>query len=336
MSVIQNKTGYGSGTLPASLEIDRNRQRTRGGAKMTFPQDLGRQGMLINFSNYNYNSGGGVQGISNDSIVLPLPKQLSETSSLQVDGKELGIIGAGVADIVGGDMSFESMGASTAAGLKNLLSGMGDTNISDIFGSAGTGAAGIARYLSRAGLGALSPEIGFGLDAATGTAVNPHTTLTFDGVALKTHAFNWELSPKTPGDSDALKDIIKYIKAQIHPTFKNPLYDGAFAGSSVERGLLSYPKIANVSFLGIDQDYYYFMKPAMIREFSVDYSPQGNAILSGGRPAFINVQMTLVEQAIHTADDYGRTSGAQFTEGQAIEAQRNADTPAGPGGNGGV
>ena len=327
MAVNFNSSGYGGGTLPASLEIDRNRQRSRGGARMMFPEDLGRQGMLINFANYQYNAGGGVQGVSNDSIILPLPKQLNETSSLQVDGKELGIIGAGVADIVGGGLNFEQMGASTASGLMNLIGGIGEQSLSEFFGSAGQGAAGVARFLARAGLGSLSPEIGFGIDAATGTAVNPHTTLTFDGVALKTHTFNWELSPKTPAESDALRDIIRYVKAQIHPTFKNPLYEGAFAGSSIERGLLSYPKVANISFLGISQDYYFFMKPSMVREFTVDYAPQGQAILSGGKPAFINIQMSVVEQAIHTADDYGRTSGGQFTEEQAIDAEAAAMAP---------
>lgn len=286
---------------PAANTINRGKQSTRANTSYTFPSDLGRHCMVINFKKYNYGSGGGINGVGNDTIVLPLPKQLAETSSLQVDGKELGVVGAGAIDVIGGRLDFKELGKSTAEAVmekvKNLFSG--DTAFADMTANA----VDIGQFLSRAGLGTISPEIGSAIDAQQGRAINPHTTLMFDGVNLKTHTFNWELSPSTEADSQTLKDMNRFIKKKIHPTYQNPLGKSK-QDTSFSRGLLTYPNVAQISFLGVDQDYFFYMKPCMIREFSIDYTPNGQSILKGGRPAFMNIQMTAVEQTIHTADDY--------------------------------
>ena len=302
---------------PAANTINRGKRNARSGTSYTFPSNLGRHCMVINFKTYGYGSGGAINGVKSDSIVLPLPKQLAETSSLQVDGKELGIVGAGAVDVIGNRLNFSELGASTAEGImdkvKSFFTGQ-NTNFSEL---ASDGVS-VAQFLKRAGLGAISPEIGSAIEASKGRAINPHTTLMFDGVNLKTHTFNWELSPSTSEDSETLKKMNRFIKKKIHPTYDNPLADNDKSNTSFDRGLLTYPSVAQITFLGVDQDYFFYMKPCMIREFSIDYTPNGQSILKGGRPAFVNIQMTAVEQTIHTAADY------------------EDDNPSGPGGNGGV
>jgi len=294
---------------PAANTINRGKRNARSGTSYTFPSNLERHCMVINFKNYEYGSGGGINGVTSDSIVLPLPKQLAETSSLQVDGKELGIIGAGAVDVIGDRLDFSKLGGAAAQGImdkvKKLFGGENDS-ISDLANDSVS----IAQFLARAGLGAISPEIGSAIEASKARAINPHTTLMFDGVNLKTHTFNWELSPSTSEDSETLKKMNRFIKKKIHPTYENPLKEGETnSATSFDRGLLTYPSVAQITFLGVDQDYFFYMKPCMIREFSIDYTPNGQSILKGGRPAFVNIQMTAVEQTIHTAADYEDDGG---------------------------
>ncbi len=297
---------------PASNDINRGKDSSRTNTRFTFPSDLGRHCMVINFVNYNYGTGGGINGVSNDTIVLPLPKQLAETSSLQVDGKELGVVGAGAVDVMDGKINYGELGAASAEAImdkvKSFFGGEGD-NITNL----ASDSVSIAQFLSRAGLGSVSPEIGSAIEASKGRAINPHTTLMFDGVNLKTHTFNWELAPQSEKDSQVLRDMNRFIKRKIHPKYENPISNGdPKNGTSLDRGLLTYPSVAQISFLGIDQNYFFQMKPCMIREFSVDYTPNGQSLLKGGRPAFVNIQMTAVEQTIHTEDDYENSETSRF------------------------
>ena len=290
---------------PASEDINRGKERSRKNTTYTFPSDLGRHCMVINFATYNYNSGGGITGVDHDSIVLPLPKQLAETSSLQVDGKELGVVGAGAIDVIGNKIDFGDLGASAAESVMDKIKslfGAGAGTTADIQGLA-TDVVSTTQFLTRAGLGSISPEIGSAIEAEQGRAINPHTTLMFDGVNLKTHTFNWELAPQSEKDSQILRDMNRFIKRKIHPTYANPLGESR-QDTSFSRGLLTYPSVAKIFFLGVNQDYFFSLKPCMIREFSIDYTPNGQSILKGGKPAFINIQMTAVEQTIHTSEDY--------------------------------
>jgi hypothetical protein len=42
----------------------------------------------------------------------------------------------------------------------------------------------------------------------------------------------------------------------------------------------------------------------MVNSVSLNYSPEGLAILKTGKPAFVSLSMTLTEQEIHTSEDY--------------------------------
>lgn len=296
--------------------IDRRREANIGtdtDTSMVFPSNLGRHGTVMVFRNYSYRqaaagtrSAGGlngnfsrtsVDGVNQEAIILPLPKQMTDNASINVNGRDIEPQGAAAADVAraGGNLDFEGLGSQT---IEDLFGGIGET-------TALGGLASVGRFAARAGLGAISPNISSGLDAGLGTTVNPHQTLTFDGVPLKQHTFSWDLSPRTEQDSGMLQNIITQLKRHMYPKYKNVFGNAnGGGGTSLSRALLSYPDIVNISFVGIRQDRFYYLKPSMIRDINVDYTPQGNALLKGGNPSMVTLTMTVLEQEIHTSDDY--------------------------------
>jgi c-di-GMP-binding flagellar brake protein YcgR len=61
--------------------------------------------------------------------------------------------------------------------------------------------------------------------------------------------------------------------------------------------------------IGVDQEYFMKFKPAMVKSVTVDYGAGGTlAVMKGGRPAGVNIQITLQELQIETANDYGAVS----------------------------
>lgn len=277
---------------------------------LRFPLDLGPTGMVMSFQNYSF---AGTQGRAvrarTGAITLPIPQSIEDAYGLNIQSRDLGSIGAAVLDV--------AQGVSEAGG---LLSAGSDavSNLPDVLKGAMTGdflksVSGIsqqARYFTRTGIDSLAPGVGMALDVANGTTVNPHTTLAFDGVNLKEFTFTWQLSPKNEAESNALAQIRNTIKANILPDVQGVL--GAEGNSSLSRAFLSYPNLVHIYFTGLLEDHYIWFKPALVKNFAINFSPQGNVIMQGGKPGFVTMTMTVQEAQIHTRSDYmtGGDAGA--------------------------
>ena len=269
--------------------------------KFRFPLDLGGIYIAFNFKSYSYGGTGGRTTKRNaGSIILPLPQNLQDAFDINVGQAELGSAGAGIIDALG-NVQSGSLG-STAAGI-------GSSAVESAQGTASGGLSQImsdalsaTKYFSRSSLDSIAPSAGLAADLVTGTAVNPHATLNFDGVNLKEYSFNWQLAPKNAKESDSLQEIIRKFKYNILPGYKGITDD---TGTSLDRALLTYPNLVEIELYGISEEYYFkFQKPGMIKNFTVDYSPQGNVILQQGRPGIVNLSFNFQEARIHTRGDY--------------------------------
>lgn len=272
-----------------------------------YPEDLGPHAIVMNFKEYSYN--GTAQGNTvdiNASIVLPIPKNIQDTFSVGIASRELGILGAGFADALSGMKGSENpiqsakdLAVAAVGGIESAFNKM-----SNITGSDFTSA---ARYLQRAGLTGISPSLGNAIDVSSGNAINPHIALVFEGVSLKNFTFDWSFSPKNPEEHRTLNNIIKKIKQNILPRYTSAGATG-ITSSSFSRGLLKYPNMVDLFFVGLDQQYFIYYKTCLINQFNIDYSPQDHLILfkgpQGSKPVFTNIQLTMTEAEIHTADDY--------------------------------
>lgn len=271
--------------------------------KYVYPDGQSAHNIVLVFRDYSYNPTAGVVGQrvnrnTTASVVLPIPANLQDTYSVQINPYELGSLGALTADGLNGQARAAAADAAQVAGSAfggaAEAPGMGQAagNLLSSLRSAGSFVG--RNALDDLGIGGAAGAI----DVATGTAVNPHVTLRFEGVNLKSHTFNWSMSPRNEREAETLKNLINFIRSRMLPE-----YDGPGGNSAISRGLLKYPSLVDIFFTGVDQNYFYYFKPAMIQNFTTDYTPNGITLNRGGKPAFINMTMQLTEAAIHTRND---------------------------------
>lgn len=295
---------------PVDSIMENNRRNNTEVASLRFPQDLGAHAMILNFKDYTYGGGTVQNSVTSGSIALPLPKSLQDNYSPNIKDAELGIIGAATADAASAIINGPN---PARVNINDIMQQNGN------FGTVASNAAAAMRYFTRAGLGSIAPDIGMGIDAATGTAVNPQQTILFDGVALKSFTFEWSFSPKNASESETLRKIINTIRAASLPAYASPFGAAPNTGTSLSRGLLKFPKMVDIILVGVDSSYFVQYKTGMITQLTVDYTPNGVAMYkgeTGARPSFVNISMSMKEAAIHTRDDYtGAESSNIVTSG---------------------
>ena len=306
---------------PAESVIQKNRKNQTGGKYYRFPSDLGAHSVILNFKQYQYGGSELKNSVDHSSIVLPLPQNLQESFRVNVGANQLGSSGALAAEIGASTTDFESLGdtfstlydsikaigKSTASGISDFsekkLENMLTSTLNALkIGLSGTGD--IAQFVVKSGLASIFPELMDAFGSGRGTAINPYAALTFSGVDMKQHTFNWTFAPKSSRESNVLKDISSEIKRNILPETQSVGGISTIGFPILNRGILRYPNMVDVFFLGLDQPYFYFFKTCMINGFDVNYTPQGPAFLKGGKPAIVTMNMNLVEADIHTRYDY--------------------------------
>lgn len=315
---------------PASVINNARGNSVTAGSTIRFPvSDVIPYVMLMNFKEYNYKETLGlgtenyVQIINDKTVVLPLPLQLRDSVGIE-------------ASSVGGFETTVAAGASTIGNIEGFQSGESLLSNARFYAAAIAAAAAAAAKAAGAAkgggkiAGAIASTISIVAAAGattigsllSGQAINPFETMEFKGVKLKTHAFNWRLSPSSEKDSDALRDVIKEIKKNMLPS-----YIGAAGPAAFVHALLKYPKLAMISFLGINQDYYYRLKPCMITGFDVRYNggEQLN-VFKGGKPVVVELSIELTEVQIHTSEDYGGQGQTSTFVDQISETLDNIGT----------
>jgi len=297
---------------------------------LIFPKDLGTAFTMLNFKEYQYTgiTGDGdhsTPALSTGSIILPLPKSLTDSLNVKVGGDELGILGSFSGDVtsgISGASVSDLMGKITSSASKASSEADEIAQVDAIAEATSTGAD-MGQFIVGAGLSLVGPDIAKGIGVGRGTAVNPFATLVFTGVDLKTHTFEWTLSPSNEIESNTIKEIIRTIQKNIVPEVAGVALSAG--NNTLSRGLLRYPSMVDVTFSGVD---FYNIKTSMISAFAVDYTPEGLAILKQGRPAMVRLTMTMTEAVIHTKDDYKKSfapdgAGVNFALNEiVVTAQR--------------
>lgn len=298
-------------TVPANKVMGRNRLSQKL-ENYSFPEDIGTHGLLMIFKNYEYQDTRGllnnrmVTVKQNSSVLLPIPASIQDSFSLRVQRFDQGTMG----DMI-------SRGAAGASGVdndtsmddvRNAISGnlpSGSSIADGLSSSSGGGALGSiassANFLLRKVLDSTSPNLTRNIDAGFGKTINPKAALSFDGIELKKHSFDWTLAPNSPNESDIIKRISNLIKRNILPTYDD---FGTGEAKIIQRAMLKYPSTVELYFIGVDASHYYFFKTCMVESFNVNYAPQGLSILKGGKPSVVSMSIQLAEMDIHTATDY--------------------------------
>jgi hypothetical protein len=284
-----------------------NAARSRTPANLSFPIEDHDYGMLLIFRDYQFkiSSERGFSQLSADSnatdtIFLPLPSNISDTFQVRVQRFEQDSTGDIVSNLISDvnidDLSLGSLTGSIASGAFKTIPGIRGNNFDDIAGNLSKDLA----FLARKGIDRAFPNQGRNIDAGTGTFVNPKAALSFEGVEMKNHTFDWTLAPKNAQESQNLRDISDTIKRNMLPQYVNT--------SLIQRAMFKYPAMVDIFFVGIDPGYYFYFKTSMVRSFNSNFTTNGNAVLKGGRPAVVQMSIDLLETDIHTSEDYGGSS----------------------------
>ena len=275
---------------------------------LSFPIEDNDYGMLLMFRDYQFRPSserGFSQLVSagstvSDTIFLPLPANISDSFAVRIQRFDQGSMGETVSSLIS-EVDIDNLGIGSITGalsssaLKSMPNIQG-SNASEIAGKLSQDLA----FLARKGIDQAFPNQGRNIDAGTGTFVNPKAALSFDGVEMKTHSFDWTMAPKSSQESVNLQQISDTIKRNMLPQYVNT--------SVIQRAMFKYPAMVDIFFVGVDPDYYFHFKTAMIQTFSSNFTTNGNAILRGGRPAVVQMQMNIIESDIHTSEDYGGSS----------------------------
>jgi hypothetical protein len=283
-----------------------------GGRILSYPSDIFNSpfACVLRFSEYNREISYS-QGSQNPigSIVLPLPLQISDNTNVNHSTFEAPVIaglaqayqsrkaGESLADVVGrvakGNIGLlANKGVEALGGMAARLGGILDsaTNVAGV----NLGTAQLGQEIAAAGKAG----------AFTGQILNPHLTVLFSGVDLRTFAYTWNLMPRSLDESKNINEIINYIKRCSLPSYTEG------------RVGLKFPKEVQVDFVGSGiEEFIFGTKRTVILSVDVGYTPSGHpTMFKSGAPVGLSLSITLKEVSIRTAEDYGQLSESAYNE----------------------
>lgn len=133
-----------------------------------------------------------------------------------------------------------------------------------------------------------------------GATKNPRTEATFVGIGMRSHAFAFVLIPRNPFERDIIRNIIKAIKINQHPsTFKTEAVDlsNAFLNFPVEWTIAFYSK--NGEALDIPP-----IPDCFLQSFGVGYNANGAPIFfDDGTATSYRIDLGFVEANQLTQED---------------------------------
>lgn len=277
---------------------------------LQYPRDLGPYFFLMGISDYTkgaFNQTGQLN--QRFFAALPFPQGMLDHHSVRYETIPLGtIMGAGSSAVLGaGGLDLTSL-----QGLKNAGAAIG--------GAAGGALAAEAVK----GLGNLQQAI-----AAAGVVVNDFLTVMLQGPNYKTRSFSWKLSPKSAQEADDLRKIIQLLNDSMAPSI-SPTLGSAF---------FNWPRIFTPSFNyegGVVQtggqtfqDWVFYMKPSIIVDMSVNYTPNNVYVPTAQTRAPHSIELTIQFMEL----EFWLGSGAGKGPQQGDFKDGGPDMPAGTGVN---
>lgn len=164
----------------------------------------------------------------------------------------------------------------------------------------------VANYFTEQAVG--TPGL---LSRSIGGAINNNLELLFNGPTLRSFTFNFKLTPREPAEAEVIKQIIRVFKKGMSPALSK---SGLF---------LSAPNVFKIKYIYTgkgnkteDHPYLNRIKVAALRDFSVNYTPDGNYMTYGatedkgeGSMTQYDLSMTFGEIDPVYAQDYDDEQG---------------------------
>lgn len=203
------------------------------------------------------------------TIYLPIQSGIVDSVSVDWGNGELNPITAQFANVAQGTL-VKAGGGNIGAAAENLAFGLG--NVADkLLNQGGDIQKLVTNYFTERAVG--TPGL---LSRSIGGAINNNLELLFNGPTLRSFTFNFKLTPRAPAEAKVIKDIIRVFKKGMTPQLST---SGLF---------LSAPNVFKIKYIytgkgNLTEDHPYLnrIKVAALRDFSVNYTPDGNYMTYG-------------------------------------------------------
>lgn len=141
--------------------------------------------------------------------------------------------------------------------------------------------------------GVSDSKLGRLAQSTIGMVRNPHHTVVFDGVQLKSYTFGWKLSPRSQQEAISLERMITNIKKYMHPKLSK-------TGFSME-----YPYLTELQFEVGDNKLIPNVKTSFLKSLTVNGSAGGvPSFYRDGRSTIVELAMSFQEINVQTREDF--------------------------------
>lgn len=203
------------------------------------------------------------------SIILPIPSNIQDGNSVTFGPGNLDGLTASVLEYAT-SMMGKGQGITSLSDIGTLITDVLKGGTSLLTGDA-------LEYFTR-NIAASAANIPFGgnltasqlLARQTGQILNPNMELLFEGVNLRSFKFSFKLTPRSPQEAAAVKNIIKTLKKNMTPQI-----DGIY---------LNTPNIFELTYKkgSDDHPFLHKFKQCALTDMSVNYTGEGTYATYGG------------------------------------------------------
>jgi hypothetical protein len=261
-------------------------------AFMGYPAEIPQYFCRLSFKKYSRPKPGDTVSIATEAVFrLPIPSSLQDQFGMEVADPKLDVLGN----------SYQTLLAAGGARISEFANG-----IEGIEGYRGIGLFGAVEKFATdpavQGLvkdslalfpGASDSKLGKWAQSEIGRVRNPHHTMIFDGVQLKSYAFTWKFSPRSQQEAITLEEIIRNIKFYMHPQLST-------TGFSME-----YPHLAELNFLVGDNKLLPNVKTSFLKNLTINGSAGGvPSFYKDGRSTIVEMGLAFQEINVQTRDDF--------------------------------
>jgi hypothetical protein len=226
-------------------------------------------------------------------IVLPIPNNLIQGTSVSYQQESLGFFGKQAAEL---SSAFDGGAKSIASVLKQQLTSQ---NVGE--GIKYFGAAILQEFGSQIpGIGNIIQGGYYG----QGITRNPYEVQMFSNVNFRSHSFNYKFVPKSLDEQNTINTIIKKLKYHMLPSY-----------TTLEKTYFKYPDIFELVLntgrpndSGDLENYFFKFQPCVLESVNVNYNPEGSPFYhdtggNGKAPVSLTLDLQFKELLIPERED---------------------------------
>jgi hypothetical protein len=239
---------------------------------------------------------------SKQTIQLPIPSNIGDTNQVNWGDDSLNSLALYGAEQIQNVLSSSNF----FGGVGGLLNDVSSTSTQSILKGGGQDL--IKKYFTSTlvnSLGANTSPEGL-LSRASGQVLNPNMELLFQGVNLRSFAFDFDFAPRDEKESNVVKEIIRVFKISMAPR----------TGSNTEgAGLfIKAPNVFLLKYKSGSQDHPYLnkFKPCALTSMGMNYTGSGSyATYADKTPVHMKLSLSFTELNPIYNEDYNSSVGLQ-------------------------